>query len=344
VTTAAERQQARLSGSTKAIQRTMRLNLDPSRQVDIFKVIENEPVWLFFEPLRDLYGFFDRQDDNPGIVIQSKHPLSLQRFTGAHEYGHFICGHSHSQDTRRELFTSSPDLELQEIEAQAFAAEFLMPLALVNRALARLDLPDAPQGLSALGAYQVALELGSSYLATITQLRQLNKITDADLARLEQSTPIDIKVEIAGRRPDDPRSDVWLVDDRMRSRALALRPGDELHVRLPEIPSSGYRWRLAPGASADSLELIEDELEPLDLLGSRRIGAQRSRHVSWRATAPGAGTLGLLLERPRQAPGVEAKDELEVDFLVHEPAVDPEIGRGMTRRQRRGFVQMHTAG
>jgi hypothetical protein len=319
----------------------MRLGLEPARQVDVFDVIEREPVWLFFEPLRDLYGFFDREDGVPGIVIQSKHPLSLQRFTAAHEYGHFVCGHSNSQDTHRELFTTAPDLELQEIEAQAFAAEFLMPLALVNRVLARLGLPEVPEGLTASAAYQVALELGSSYRATITQLHQLNKITPADLARLERSSPIDIKVGIAGHRPADTRSDVWLIDNRMRERELLLQPGDEFHVRLPEMPSSGYRWRLGDDSAASPLELVDDELEPLDLLASRQIGAMRSRHLWWRVTRPGSGTVALRLERPR--PVGSPRDELSVAFWVREPAVDPDLGRGMTRRQRRSYIRLSMA-
>ena len=168
MTTYAERRRAQLKGSAAAVKELMRLNLDPGVPVDVFDVIERKNVWLLFEPLQHLYGFFQRQDNAAGIVLHSGHPLSLQRFTAAHELGHYVLGHEFSQDTRAELFdgVQSP---LQEIEAQAFAAEFLMPLALVNRALDRLSLPRDPRDITPVEAYQLSLELGSSYLATLSQ-------------------------------------------------------------------------------------------------------------------------------------------------------------------------------
>jgi len=340
MTTVAQRNEARLRGSTKAVQRWVQLGLDPEWSVDIFGVIEREPVWLLFEPLNNLHGFFDRQDDAAGIVIQSKHPLAVQRYTAAHEYGHYVLGHVKSHDTSRELYSSSADLALQEIEAQAFAAEFLMPLALVNRALDRLGLPREPRGITAADAYQLSLELGSSYTATLTQLRQLNKLRNNDVTRLERLEPIDIKTELAGgTKPADSRADVWLVEEALKQRHLRLRPGDELHVRLPEIPSSGYRWILERDNLGDCLELLQDDLEAGDLELGRRVGAERRRHLWWRAINPGDGTLSLRLRRRRSCPDRNAVKAIDVALSVGKPRFDLDIGQGISAPQVESYLR-----
>jgi Zn-dependent peptidase ImmA (M78 family)/predicted secreted protein len=344
MTTVAERQEARLKGSTKAVQRWVQLGLDPDSSVDIFSVIEGERIWLLFEPLESLYGFFDRAADAAGIVIQSKHPVAVQRFTAAHEYGHFALGHQHSHDTRRELFGPAAELSLQEIEAQAFAAEFMMPLALVNRALDRLDLPREPHGITATAAYQLSLELGCSYTATLTQLRQLNKLGDRDVERLTKLEPIEIKAEVAGGvKPANSRADVWLVDDKSTRRRLQLRIGDELHIRLREIPSSGYRWVTEQRRLDGCLELVKDELEPSDLERARRVGAERQRHLWWRASKPAEGTLSLRLRRRHVAASQSAAEVVDLSLSIARPRAELDDGQGMSGRQRRPYVRQLAA-
>lgn len=338
MTTFRERRDARLRGSAEATRQWVHLGLDAERPVDVFGVIEDKQVWLLFEPLDHLYGFFERQDGAAGIVLHNGHPLSLQRFTAAHEYGHFALGHDFSQDSSRELFGGN-GLPLKEIEAQAFAAEFLMPLPLVNRALDRLSLPREPQALTPIDAYQLSLEMGSSYRATITQLNQLNKLPDAQLARLRRWEPIQLKVELgAGVRPANSRADVWDVDERRRGRQLQLRLEDELHVRLPEIPTSGYRWQVDVVGAGACLELLTDELEP-ELQSQERIGTGRRRHLWWKAVEPGTGRLDLRLIRPWQGAQAEAVDGLELPLSVQTPRTGRDVSAGISLPQRRAMLQ-----
>jgi predicted secreted protein len=338
MTTFRERRAARLRGSAAATRQWVRLDLDAERPVDVFGVIEDQQVWLLFEPLQHLYGFFQRQDGVAGIVLHNGHPLSLQRFTAAHEYGHYALGHQFSQDSTHELFGGN-DLPLQELEAQAFAAEFLMPLALVNRALDRLSLPRELQMLSPTDAYQLSLEMGSSYRATITQLQQLNKIPDVLSAELRNWEPIDLKIELGrGHRPDNARADVWDVSERSRERRMHLRLDDELHVRLPEIPSSGYRWHVDLVDAAGCLELVADELEP-DLLEQQRLGGGRRRHLWWKAVAPGEGMLDLNLIRPWQGPEAAPVDGLRLPLSVQVPRTGLELPTGISLPQRRAMLE-----
>src|SRR5688500_2284912 len=81
---------------------------------------------------RDISGFICRQDDGSVIIgINTYHHAHRQRFTLAHELGH-LCLH-----TTKNLYVdyvpkfrdvkSSQAVEPEEIEANIFAAELLMP-------------------------------------------------------------------------------------------------------------------------------------------------------------------------------------------------------------------------
>lgn len=333
-----ETQEARLRGASEATREWVRLDLDADRPIDVFQVIENSRVWLLFEPLDGLYGFFQRRDGASGVVLHSGHPLSLQRFTAAHELGHHVLGHEFSQDSSRELFGGG-QVSLQEIEAQAFAAEFLMPLPLVNRALDRLSLPRLPITLTPIEAYQLSLEMGSSYRATITQLKQLNKISQARLDQLNRWEPIQIKLELGnGRGPHNARADVWDVTSERRVRHPQLRLDDELHVRLPEIPTSGYRWNVDLQDAAGCLALVADELET-DPQASARFGNMRRRHLWWRAVQPGQGVLTLRLVRAWQQDAAEPADSLQLPLSVLLPRTGAETSTGISLPQRRAMLQ-----
>lgn len=336
MTGATSRHAATITGTNAAAKQVIRLGLDVDSPIDIFGVIEHEHVWLLFEKLENLYGFFQRENEVAGIALHSGHPLSLQRFTAAHEYGHFVLGHVLSQDGISEVFGGT-DLPVQEIEAQAFAAEFLMPLALVNRALARLSLPESPHLISPAEVYQLALEMGASYRATVARLNQLNKISFDKAKELRGFEPKTLKVQLGrGHGPANPRAAVWSLDEALSHRHLNLRIEDELHVRLAEIPSSGFRWSLGDGTPA-GLELVLDDLErPTDR--GDRFGGAVTRHLWWRAVDPGEGRLSLRLTREWQGPHAQAAEELSVPLSIQIPRTGTESSVGIALPQRRAIL------
>lgn len=330
-------QHARAQGSMAAMRLWGKRRLDPDQPIDIFSIIEDEQIWLMFQPLQNLFGFYAREDvageEAAGIVLHNGHPLSVQRFTAAHEYGHHVLGHLVSVDSEAEVYGHG-NLPAQELAAQSFAADFLMPVPMVIRALRRLGLPEEPKALDPVQAYQLSLELGASYTAAVTQLANVNRIS-WDLAdALRRHQPIELKTQLGGGiRPQSARSDVWALDERTRARLLAMRTGDELHVRLPEIPSGGYRWQIELSDGASDLDLIADELEPLELDGAQRFGNARRRHLWWRALAPGRGTMTLSLLRPWEgAEGLPA-DSFTVGVIVNGQRTG-ELDHGSSWRQR----------
>jgi Zn-dependent peptidase ImmA (M78 family)/predicted secreted protein len=346
-------QAATREGSLAAQRARRRLGLSLERRVDVFSVIEAEGIWLMFQPLRSLFGFYRRLSGVAGIVINANHPASLQRYTAAHEYGHHVLGHGFSLDEVRHIDGARGVDEAREFEealavrspaeggdprheaaAQAFAGTFLMPIQVVNRVLlARGFDRDRPQ-LGPVDVYELSLEFGTSYQATVTQLAVLEKITWAETRTL-RFPPIEIKTTLAaGRRPRDARADVWLVRDTDTERDLPVRVNDEIVLRLPEIPSSGYVWTLHRIQFA-SLEVVDEVTEAVDDEGDRH-GGSAIRRVHLRAISPGVDDIAVVLRRPWE-------DEPVRQVVVHvhvarEPTGDAASGLIWSQQLQRAFV------
>jgi Zn-dependent peptidase ImmA (M78 family) len=287
---------AQNEGALAALREWTRLGLSPDDPVDIFRIIADAGATLMFRPLDKVYGFFTRRGQSAWVVVHSGHPLSLQRFTTAHEYGHYVLGHPMSVDAEHEIF--GHDVALQELAAQAFAADFLMPLPLVNRALSRLALPAGQHPWTAPEVYQLSLELGVSYRAMLTQLSALHLIRDDKLVELRRQQPSDIKKSLNdGVALINSRADLWTVEPRTRRRWLQLQVDDELSIR---VPANQYdvEWVAEWSGTDDApLALVDDrDKRRPDLPGLAAPPSDGVLH--WRAHKVGRGALGL---EPRHA-------------------------------------------
>lgn len=87
-----------------------------------------------------LSGVLMRRHGEAVIAINASDSLKRQRFTIAHELGHFALDHKgdvfvdHTMINRRDA-RSAAAIDNQEIEANAFAAELLMPSQMVLKNL-----------------------------------------------------------------------------------------------------------------------------------------------------------------------------------------------------------------
>lgn len=81
----------------------------------------------------EISGLLARRDGEVVIGVEERHPLTRQRFTIAHEIGHLVMhdlGELHvdkSFPVRLRSPVSSQAVDVDEIEANAFAAALLMP-------------------------------------------------------------------------------------------------------------------------------------------------------------------------------------------------------------------------
>jgi Zn-dependent peptidase ImmA (M78 family)/predicted secreted protein len=324
-------QRATREGVRAAQQEHQRLRTSLRDKVEIFDVIEDARIWLFFRSLRGLYGAYQRYADAAGIVINSQHPLTLQRYTAAHEYGHHVLGHTASVDDEQRINRNSRDP--QEIAAQAFAGEFLMPLQVVNYTLRTMGLAGKNTSFTPLQVYQLALQLGVSYSAAVWQLVGQRKLTVSAGQRLRRESPLALKTAVAGTRPADSWADVWLLDESQEGREFTPRLRDEIHVTLAETPSTGYVWELVEAAPS-VLALIDDQFETPD--DDDLIGGEGLRHVAFRVAEPGSSRLRLEKRRPWQAEGTAVAS---FEATVH--AIGPLTGDaedGLSDRQKQAVL------
>lgn len=236
--------QRRIAAAESANRLLDEAGVDQTRQIDVFTLCEDLGLWLVFLPLDNLLGAYIPEGAG-GVMITTARPVSVQRFTAAHELGHWRMDHGHglALDGAEHILGRSP-LEGEQL-AQFFAANLLMPPPLIYGVLERsaidggLIRPDH--------VYAVAREAGVSYEAAARQLRNLDAITGADLTELLKVRPIKVKAELAlGRRPVNGYADVWPVNEQWSDQLLSLRAEDEVVVSLPENRTTGYRW-MSPG-------------------------------------------------------------------------------------------------
>jgi hypothetical protein len=74
----------------------------------------------------DVAGAFIPRPALPLLVVNGRQALARQRFTLAHEFGHHRMGHSYVVDDQAAIGGGLMD-DRNEVSANAFAAEFLLP-------------------------------------------------------------------------------------------------------------------------------------------------------------------------------------------------------------------------
>src|SRR5262249_25361651 len=147
-------------------------------------------VSVIFRPLKGLLGARLTQPAS-GVIISTQRPLAVQRFTGAHELGHVAMKHKASLDGE-EILLQSDQLAAQEMQANAFASEFLMTRWLMS-------LNGSAQGWkrdsleNPIVAYQLSLRMGASYEATLLSLDRHKAVDQWTLANLRSVAPREIK-------------------------------------------------------------------------------------------------------------------------------------------------------
>jgi Zn-dependent peptidase ImmA (M78 family) len=121
-----------------------------------------------YQPLQsDLSGFLYHDEQQAVIGINSSHPKVRQRFTIAHELGHFILHQNDPLHVDRAVQAkfrstlSKQGIDVDEIEANLFAAELLMPrdlLALDLSHVKAVDILDEDTFIQLAHSYQVSVQ------------------------------------------------------------------------------------------------------------------------------------------------------------------------------------------
>lgn len=237
--------------------------------LDVFDIIQREGIFLCFTSLEKLHGaYLPANGGREGILVNSKHPLHLQRFTAAHELGHHVLGHKPSVDVtmlgRAPLPTdryddngSDPE---QEKEADSFASAFLMPKWLIGKHLIKIG-ENASFLKNDVNIYQMSLRLGVSYSSFCWGLLVHEILTRQEAEWFAGIEPKDIKKKIIPEeiRSQYPRANVWLINEKLAGAHMLGDKNDLFAFYLKENPSTGYIWDYSYFAD-HGLRLLSDDI------------------------------------------------------------------------------------
>ena len=299
--------------------------------VDVFGAILRLDVTLLLRPLDGLLGAYLREPA-PGVLVTTRRPLSVQRFTAAHELGHFHLGHAPSLDDetmlRRSPLTAAPGYGMQEVEADAFAVGFLIPRWLIAWHAKRQgwrgdDFADPHV------VYQLSLRLGASFEATWRALQCYGLIAPQTARTLGRVRIRDLKEALLEDcRPPDYRRDVWLLTERDAGLSIDGSRRDLFVLRLEEHSGGGYLWD-AGDLERNGFAVLRDVREAADEDG---IGSPTFRRLTTEAGETYRGHVSLGERRPWQSGPPLNRLELEYDLTGPE-------GEGYSRAERRRMLE-----
>ncbi len=186
-------------------------------RINVFDMFVKLDIPVVFRPLASLLGAY-LDDPSPGVLVTTKRPLSIQRFTAGHELGHAVLKHRPSLDNEDAIFRAIPASttkhEEQEIQANAFASQLLMPRWLVAQHMTRqswtnddVKKPDV--------IYQLSLRLGTSYSAMCYSLLTNKIIRRSTYENVVEISPKAIKKTlVAPYEPANWYGDMWIITER----------------------------------------------------------------------------------------------------------------------------------
>lgn len=213
------------------------LNVPQDVPVDVFALIDQLGLELVFANLKTILGALVPDGDG-GIMLSTQRGAAVQRYTAAHEIGHWILEHEWALDTEVDLYT--PAQEREQL-AQIFASQLLMPPPLVYATTARYGVTTSTAASGSL-VYLMARDMGASYEALVRQLDSLDVIDRSKRDELLSVQPATIKTQLTlGHRPSG-HVDVWPVDVRSSGSEITVTEGDEVVIMLPENRTTGYGW------------------------------------------------------------------------------------------------------
>ena len=267
-------------------------------RIDVYHTIDQLGVPLMFARLHGLLGAYYR-DPSPGVLVTTERPLRQQRFTAAHELGHHYLGHDPSLDDetilRRAPFSSVAGDSLQEVEAESFAASFLLPRWLVSWHFDRQRWTSADL-VDPNNVYQLALRAGTSFLATIWTLHRYNIFDYQIAARMAQLKLSTIKEQLLGDyKPADYRGDVWRLTERDVGLRVEGEHNDLFVVELGEQSGAGYLWAFE--GQDEDLTVVRDGRIPSD---DHSTGGPTKRRITAAIRSSRPGALRMTQRRPWQ--------------------------------------------
>ena len=299
--------------------------------IDVFASIHSLDLPLLLRPLDGLLGAYI-SEPTPGVLITTQRSMAIQRFTAAHELGHFSLRHSPSLDDesilRRMAVSSASSSDFQEVEADAFAVAFMMPSWLIAWHCERQGWTGEELARPST-VYQLALRLGASYTATCLTLGRYGLLESHRVADLLKTEPKQMKTALlADHRPQGYRGDVWLLTERDAGTRIEGSSNDLFVLRVEEHSGGGYLWDIDQ-LRYSGFAIVGDSVETSDLEG---VGGSVVRRVTAVSRDAGRGTLAIDERRPWNPNEPLTSLVVDYDFTGPEQI-------GLSRAERRVLLE-----
>jgi Zn-dependent peptidase ImmA (M78 family) len=180
----------------------------------------------------DIAGACVRGESGVVLWLNGEQPVVRQRFTLAHELGHAWCGHDGATSVDTIATLSGRTTDAREIQANSFAAEFLVPRAAIEQLI---EGDPTLEHLVLVGA-----AYGVSAWVVLFRCQTAGVVGEARAERLR--TEIDERLHLRLRDQLDPPA--------LRDRLSRI---DALPYLSPALRGSALAARLAGQASADAV-------------------------------------------------------------------------------------------
>lgn len=158
---------------------------------DIVHLLEDLGLQVFGQPLGEgtIDGALLRTEDICAVLINTSSIASRQRFTAAHELGHWRMDTPSPLLVEEDIFRSTT---VSEKRANVFAAHFLMPVAGVSRVINRY----VPGQVDAATVVHIQRHFGVSYQSALWHLLNANMISEAQKTEFEKVSSERLALEL----------------------------------------------------------------------------------------------------------------------------------------------------
>lgn len=218
--------------------------------INIYKSLSSLGIMVRMSSLNAISGAFIAGTPNrqPGVLINSDQPSDRQRWSAAHELGHFVLGHATS-GVEEIISPLGRRFSHKEVEADAFAADLLIPTPLVVEEIKKLPRSED----LAVSVYRLGDRFLVSYQAMVYRLANLNVITPTQKEALLGVRPSAIEARLALKERSRKPFGTAILERILTSSSTRDLLGTPDGVRqLQELAFEEYAREVPEGERVDS--------------------------------------------------------------------------------------------
>jgi hypothetical protein len=268
----------KMEAARRALTARRRFGFALDSPCDVYELISKYGLALRFTNVSSLDGLYLSDGLLGSINVSTLRPSGHQRFTAAHELGHFIFGHGAHLDEKIEDMESD---STEEGVADTFARHLLMPKRAVLRGFRSL-------GTTATAAtpeqyYAVASWLGGGYSTLIQHTRWTLQLIDSPrLHQLILKTPQQIKRRQVPSISWTGRKELWPITSWWQGANIHMQVGDVvMGLKSPSLDrfDIGDECAIASGVGQLSAEVHGGGYVSLNISKADYVGMYQYRYL-----------------------------------------------------------------